>query len=158
MAHSFTSLSLIDYDCFRKLTQDLEPRLCPVGRSKLPRSLTPTKKQLVEKSVIERLAEVKAVVISYDLWTSRKTEEIFSLTMHYCTGLERKKPTLGCPPPLLLMVFPCLLLSWRCWIILAWRKRLWGLRVLVVEIFGFVGRHWSRSTLMNEFPPHTSPY
>ena len=31
MAHAFTSLSLVDHDCLRKLTQDLDPRLCPVG-------------------------------------------------------------------------------------------------------------------------------
>ena len=83
MAHAFILLSLIDHDCFRKFTQDLDPHICPVGRSKLSRSLIPTKKQLVEKSVIERLAEVKAVVISYNLWMSYKTEEIFSLTEHY---------------------------------------------------------------------------
>ena len=82
MAHVFTSLLLVDYDCFRKLTHDLDPRLRPFGRSKLSRSLIPTKNKLVEKSVIERLAEVKAVVISYDLWMSRKTKEIFSLTAH----------------------------------------------------------------------------
>ena len=82
MAHAFTLLSLVDHDCFRKLKQDLEPCLRPVGRSKLSRSLIPTKKKLMEKSVIENLAEVKAVVISYDLWMSRKTEEIFSLTAH----------------------------------------------------------------------------
>ena len=80
MAHVFTSLLLVYHDFFRKLTQDLDPRLLPVGRSKLSRSLIPTKNQLVEKSVIESLAEIKAVVISYDLWMSHKTEEIFSLT------------------------------------------------------------------------------
>ena len=63
-----------------------DPPFCPVGISKLSRSLIPTKKQLVEKSVIERLEEVKAIVISYDLWMSRKTEEIFLLMAHYCTG------------------------------------------------------------------------
>ena len=47
MAHAFTSLSLVDHDCFCKLTQYLDPRLCPVGKSKLLRSLIPTKKQLV---------------------------------------------------------------------------------------------------------------
>ena len=31
MAHEFTSLSLVDHDCFRKLKQDLDPRLHPVG-------------------------------------------------------------------------------------------------------------------------------
>ena len=60
---------------FLKLTQDLDPRLRPVGRSKLLRSLIPTKKLLVEKPVVKRPAEVKAVVIIYDLWMSRKTEE-----------------------------------------------------------------------------------
>ena len=77
-------LLLVDHDCFRKFTQDLEPRLCPVGRSKLSQSLIHTEKKLVEKSVIERLAEVKAVVISYDLWMRIKTEEMFSLRAHYC--------------------------------------------------------------------------
>ena len=86
MSHAFTFLSLVDHDCFRKLTQDIDPRLCPFGRSKLSQNLIPTKNKLAEKSVIERLAEVKAVVISYDLWMSRKTEEFFSLKAHYCTG------------------------------------------------------------------------
>ena len=77
MAHAFTLLSLVDHDCLRKLTHDLDPCLRPVGRSKLSRSLIPKKMKFVEKSVIERLAEVKAVVISYALWMSRKTDEIF---------------------------------------------------------------------------------
>ena len=41
---------------------------------------------LAEKSVIEGLEKVKAVVISYDLWMSCKTKEIFLLTAKYCTG------------------------------------------------------------------------
>ena len=53
--------------------------------------------QLVEKSVIDRLAEVKAAEISYDLCMSRKTEEHFSLTAHYCTGHERKNTHIGMP-------------------------------------------------------------
>ena len=51
----------------------------------------------MEKYVIERLSEVKAVVISYELWMSRKTEEIFSLTAHYCIGQERKNNHIGMP-------------------------------------------------------------
>ena len=51
----------------------------------------------MEKSIIERLAEVKAVVISYDLWMSCKTEEIFSLTAHYCIGQEIKNTHIGIP-------------------------------------------------------------
>ena len=97
MEHTFTYLSLVDHDCFCNLTKDLEPRLRPLGQSKLPRSLIPTKKKFVEKSVIERLAEVKALVISYDLWMSRQTKEIFSLAAHYCTGRERKNTNIGMP-------------------------------------------------------------
>ena len=52
MAHAFTFLSLVDHDCFRNLTQDIDPCLCSVGRSKMLRSLIPTKKKLAEKSVI----------------------------------------------------------------------------------------------------------
>ena len=97
MAYLFTSLSFLDHDCFCKLTQDLYPCLRPVGRSKLSRSLIPTKKKLAEKSVIKRLAEVKAVVISYGLWTSHKTGEIFSLTAHYFTVHKRKNNHTGMP-------------------------------------------------------------
>ena len=52
---------------------------------------------MAEKYFIERLEKVKAVIISYDLWTSRKTEEIFSLTSHYCTGTEIKNTHIGMP-------------------------------------------------------------
>ena len=76
---------------------------------------------------------------------------------HYCTGWERKTLTLGCPPPLLIMVFTCLCLLWRWWRILAWSQILWGLRVMVVAIFGFVVRQCSLNTLMTLFPPAQAP-
>ena len=41
-------------------------RLHPIWRSKLPWSIIPTEKQSVERSVIDRLGQVKAVVISYN--------------------------------------------------------------------------------------------
>ena len=77
MAHVFTSLLLVDHDCFHKLARDLDPSLQPIGRSKLLRNLIPTGKQLVKRSGIERLAKVKTVAISYDPWMSRKSEEFF---------------------------------------------------------------------------------
>ena len=49
----------------------------------------------MEKSIIERLEKLKTVVISYDLWTSRKKENIFLLTTHYFTGLERNNTNIG---------------------------------------------------------------
>ena len=76
MAHAFTSLLLVDHDFFCKMTQDLDPRLQPVGISKLLQSLTHTANNLLERSVIERLAKVKAVVTRYDLWMSQNMEEI----------------------------------------------------------------------------------
>ena len=81
MEHAFMLLSLVDHDCFRKLTQDLYPSIHPFGQSKLLRSIIPTEKQLAEKSIIERLEKVKAVVISYDLWMSLNTEVFFLLTV-----------------------------------------------------------------------------
>ena len=51
----------------------------------------------MERSIIERLAKSKAVVISYELLMSRKTEEIFSLTTHYCTGPEINNTHFGMP-------------------------------------------------------------
>ena len=32
VAHAFTSLSLMDHDCLRKLTQDIDSHLHPVGK------------------------------------------------------------------------------------------------------------------------------
>ena len=79
MVRAFKSLSLVDHTCFCKLTQDLDPRIFPVGHSKMLRSLISTENQSVERSIIEKLERVKAVVISYDIWMSCKTEENFLL-------------------------------------------------------------------------------
>ena len=49
----------------------------------------------MERSDIERLAKIKAVVISYNILMSRKTEEILLLTEHYCTGPDIKNTHIG---------------------------------------------------------------
>ena len=67
MEHAFRSLSLVDHDFFRKMTQDIYPRCHPVGSSKLLWSLIRTENQSVEGCVVERLSEVKDLLISYDL-------------------------------------------------------------------------------------------
>ena len=41
------------------------------------------------------MSKVKSVVISYNLCMSRKMEENFSLTAHYCTGSYRKNTHIG---------------------------------------------------------------
>ena len=93
------SLLFVENGCFPKLTQDSDRRLCPVGRSKLSQSIIPTEKQSMKRSVIERLEKVKDIVISYILWISRKMEENVSLTVHYCTGIDRNNDHMGMPPP-----------------------------------------------------------
>ena len=97
MAQVFTSLLLLDHECSHKLTNDLEPRLRPSGRSKLSWSIIPADAQSVKRSVIGRPAQAKAIVISYNLWMSRKTEEIFLLTAHYCTGTNINNTHIGMP-------------------------------------------------------------
>ena len=42
MAHVFTLLLFVDHDCLRKLTQDINWHIHPVGSSKLLRSFIPT--------------------------------------------------------------------------------------------------------------------
>ena len=64
MAHAFTLISLVDQDWLHKMTQDLDPRLHPVGRSKMPLSLIPKEKKSVDRFVVGRLAKVKSTVIS----------------------------------------------------------------------------------------------
>ena len=95
LAHVFILLTLVEHDCFRKTTQYIDPRLHHVARSKLPRSLIPIENQLVERSIIDMLEKVKSILLSYDNWMSLKTEEISSLTAHYCTGPERNNTHIG---------------------------------------------------------------
>ena len=97
MAHSFTSLSLVDHECFRKMTQDLDPRLLPVVSSKLSWSIIPSENQSMERYVIGRLTQTQAILIIYDLCMSRKTEENFSLTAYYCTVIDRNNTHIGMP-------------------------------------------------------------
>ena len=82
MPHAFTSLSLVENECLRNLTQDINARLCPVGCKKMSRSRTTTENKSVERSMIECLDKVKAKVIRYNLWMSCKTEGSFLVTSH----------------------------------------------------------------------------
>ena len=47
--------------------------------------------------MIESLDKVKSIVISYNLPMSRKTEYIFLLTAHYCTGPNINNTYIGIP-------------------------------------------------------------
>ena len=55
------------------------------------------RKSVGGRSAIDNMAKVKAIVISYNLWMSRKTEEIFLLTAHYCTGTNINNTHIGMP-------------------------------------------------------------
>ena len=45
--------------------------------------------------MIDSLEKAKAIVISYDLCMIRKTEEIFLVTDHYCTGPDINNTHIG---------------------------------------------------------------
>ena len=113
MSHEFTSLLLVNHEFFRKLTQDLDPWLRSVGGSKLLRSLIPAENKSLGRSMIESLAQANAILISYNLWMSRKTEEFSSLRRDTAPVPIEIALTLGFCTPLLLMMFPCLSLLWR---------------------------------------------
>ena len=51
----------------------------------------------MERSVVERLAKIKAIVISYELWMSYKKEEICSLMANYFTVPDRNNSHIVMP-------------------------------------------------------------
>ena len=97
MSHVFIFLLLVDHECFRKLTHDINQRLHPGGSSKLLQSIIPTENQSLQRYVIDNLEKGKDVVISYNLWISRKMEKHFPLVEHYCTGPQRNNTHVGMP-------------------------------------------------------------
>ena len=105
----------------------------------------------MERYVIERLSKVKAAVISYKLWMSINMEEIFSVTAHYCTGIDRKKNHIGMPSTTATDV-----VSMYLSVVEVVDKFSLGLKVLGITSDGggnlrFLGRYWSQNTPMTPF-------
>jgi len=96
-ASSYTPLSLVEEPSFRKIIADIDPRLNPISRSRLSRTLIPKIYQEIETDVKAQVDAIAASCLSYDLWMTRKNEEIFSLVSHHTTMDVKCHLHLGMP-------------------------------------------------------------
>ena len=92
-----TPLSLVEHEAFINLILKRDPRLNMISRTRLSRNLIPKKTAEIVKNVQDMLTHVPAVSLSYDLWMTRRAEEIFSLDGHYITGAAKTHTHLGMP-------------------------------------------------------------
>ena len=83
MEDTYTPLSLVEEKSFLRMVNHLDPSIRPITRSKFTSTLTPQKFKKTETYVSSLLDGVSCVVISYDLWMSKTTHDICSMTSHY---------------------------------------------------------------------------
>ena len=69
MTHTYTHMLLVEGEAFPGMVIHLDPSICL--------SLTPHKLKRVETDSSSLLDDVYCVVISYDLWMSKTTKDIF---------------------------------------------------------------------------------
>ena len=86
MAKSFVPLSLFHGDPFRALLSDLYTSINQVSRALVLRKLIPDKSESLELQVKDHLNKCGSLVLTYNLWMSRKNEEIFSMNTHRFEG------------------------------------------------------------------------
>ena len=96
-AKAFTPLCLCENPAFLNMVHDLDCRIKPVSRSRLTRTLLPSMKERALNKVKENLQDAVSVSIQYDLWMTRKTEEIFSLNGTVMKDWNLKVIHLGMP-------------------------------------------------------------
>ena len=65
--HTYTPLSLLEGEAFRRMFTHLDPSIWPITRSKLIKTLTSHKLKKAETDFSSLLDGVCCVVISYDL-------------------------------------------------------------------------------------------
>ena len=75
----------------------LDPSIQPIARSKLTRTTIPHKCKKTETDVSSLIDGVRCVVISYDLWMSKMTQDIFSMMAHYTCEHVRENAHIGIP-------------------------------------------------------------
>ena len=75
----------------------LDLSIRPINRSKLTRSLIPQKLKKAETDVSSLLGVVSGVVIYYDLWMSKTTQEIFLMIAYYTRDRFREHAHIGMP-------------------------------------------------------------
>ena len=77
MAHTYTPLLLVQGEALHRMVTHLYPSIRPITRSKLTRTRIPHKLKKSETYVYSFLDGVCGVFISYDLWMSNTTQDIF---------------------------------------------------------------------------------
>ena len=92
-AESLTRLSLCEMPAFRELIHILDPRILPVSRTRLTRKLLPALYDERKNDVSKELQNATCVALQFDLWMTKKTEEIFSLN----ANVGHKNIHLGMP-------------------------------------------------------------
>ena len=77
MSHSYIPLLPVERGAFRRMVTHLDPSIRPTIRSKLTRTLIPQKLKKSETDASSFLDCVPCVLIYYDLWLSKMTQESF---------------------------------------------------------------------------------
>ena len=77
MSHSYIPLPLVEGELFFSIILHLDPYIRLITRYKLTRTLIPQKLKKSETHVSSLIDGVHCVVISYDLWMSKTTHDIF---------------------------------------------------------------------------------
>ena len=92
-AQPLTPLSLCEMPAYREHVRLLDPRIIPVSLKRLTQQLLPDLFAEQKHNVIEELQQVTSVALNFDIWTIKKTEEIFLLSANCC----KKNVHLGMP-------------------------------------------------------------
>ena len=77
MEHSYKPMFLAEGKAFRRMVTHLDPYILPITRYKFTITLIPQKLKNAETDVSSFLDGVRCVVISYELWISKTTQDMF---------------------------------------------------------------------------------
>ena len=77
VTHAYTDLYIVEGEAFRRMVTQYDILLQTITRSKLTRILVPQKLNKTETDISSLLHGMHFAVISYDLWMSNTTQEIF---------------------------------------------------------------------------------
>ena len=97
MAHAYTSLLLVEVEVFRRMVTHLDPSIWNITRYKLIRTLIRQKLKKEETYVSSLLDGVHCFFISYDLWMSNMTQEIFQQRHIKHVSMPESMLISGCP-------------------------------------------------------------
>ena len=95
MSHACTPLTRAEGEEFRMMVTHLDTIIRPITRYKLTRTLTTHTFKKAKKYVSSLLDGVRCVLISYDLWMYKTTQDIFSMKAHYTRDHFRDNDHMG---------------------------------------------------------------